>query len=131
MPGMRWYGASKWLTPTKAMILLGLRGKREDQFWFSFFHEAGHILNDSRKDVYINDGTRDDRREKDADTFATSLLVPPQFHPRLQCLKTKTELIAFAKETGISPGIVAGQFQHLTHKWNWFNGLKRKFTWTS
>ena len=50
MPKAPWYGASKWLTPYKAMILLNLRGKREDQFWFSFFHEAGHILHDGKKE---------------------------------------------------------------------------------
>lgn len=32
------HGATKWLTTTKAMILLNLRGKAEEQFWFSFFH---------------------------------------------------------------------------------------------
>ena len=30
------------------MILLNLRGKMEDRFWFSFFHEAGHVLYDSK-----------------------------------------------------------------------------------
>jgi plasmid maintenance system antidote protein VapI len=39
-----WNGASKWLSPDKAMIVLSLRGKGEDLFWSSFFHEAYHIL---------------------------------------------------------------------------------------
>jgi HTH-type transcriptional regulator/antitoxin HigA len=42
-------GAAKWLTARKAMIGLNLRGKSNDRFWFSFFHEAGHLLVDSKK----------------------------------------------------------------------------------
>jgi Plasmid maintenance system antidote protein len=37
MKKVPWNGATKWLTPNKAMILLSLRGKGEDKFWFSFF----------------------------------------------------------------------------------------------
>jgi len=37
-------GATQRLTPTKALIQLSLRYKTGDQLWFTFFHEAGHIL---------------------------------------------------------------------------------------
>jgi hypothetical protein len=45
-------GAAKWLSPRKAMIGLTLRGGRDDRFWFSFFHEARHLLHDSKKETY-------------------------------------------------------------------------------
>ena len=32
-----WNGATKWLSPNKAMIILSLRGKREDKFCFTLF----------------------------------------------------------------------------------------------
>lgn len=37
------------------MLLLSLRYRPDDQFWFSFYHEAGHILYDdcNRKLVTI------------------------------------------------------------------------------
>ena len=38
-------------------------------------------------------------------------------------LKPRQEAIS---EEGIE-GIVVGRFQRLTQKWNYFNGLKRKF----
>ena len=44
MKKVPWHGATQWLSASKAMILLNLRGKFEDQFWFSFFHEAGHVF---------------------------------------------------------------------------------------
>ncbi|MBL0713220.1 MAG: ImmA/IrrE family metallo-endopeptidase [Desulfosarcina sp.] len=58
------------------MIIWNLRGKSEDPFWFSFFHEAGHVLNDSKKDMVINDGKSNDSRELKADDFSAELLIP-------------------------------------------------------
>jgi len=69
MKKVPWSGATKWLTPNKAMILLNLRGKGEDLFWFAFFHEAGHVLYDSKKDLYINDKNKDDPKEIAAGDF--------------------------------------------------------------
>ncbi len=76
MKKVPWNGATKWLTPTKAMILLCLRGKGEDKFWFSFFHEAGHVLHDSKKDLLINDGSHDDPREERAKSVCRGAVDP-------------------------------------------------------
>jgi HTH-type transcriptional regulator/antitoxin HigA len=58
------------------MILLNLRGKMEDHFWFSFFHEAGHVIFDSKKNLYINDGTTDDPTARKANEFAAKYPNP-------------------------------------------------------
>src|SRR5439155_13162062 len=44
LPATRAYGATRWLTPSKAMLQLSLRGKTDDFLWFTFFHECAHIL---------------------------------------------------------------------------------------
>jgi addiction module HigA family antidote len=124
-----WHGATKWLSASKAMILLNLRGKTEDQFWFSFFHEAGHVLHDSKKDLYINDGNSDDPREHKANEFAAEILIPMDRNPEIASLRAKAAVIRLAAELKISTGIVVGRFQSLTEKWNYFNGLKRRFEW--
>ena len=36
-------GATRWINDSPLIQLTG-RSKRNDKFWFSFFHEAGHIL---------------------------------------------------------------------------------------
>jgi HTH-type transcriptional regulator/antitoxin HigA len=56
LPKCRVNGATKWLSPTKAMIALSLRHRRHDTAWFTFFHELGHLLRHNRKELYI-DGT--------------------------------------------------------------------------
>jgi len=131
MKKVPWHGATKWLSASKAMILLNLRGKMEDQFWFSFFHEAGHVLYDSKKDLYINDGSIDDSRERKANEFAADILIPRNRDSEIASLRAEADVIRLADELKISPGIVAGRFQHLTQKWSYFNGLKRKFQWTA
>lgn len=129
MKKVPWNGATRWLTPRKAMILLSLRGKGEDKFWFSFFHEAGHVLNDGKKDLLINDGKQSDPREKRADDFASEILIPSRYNPLISKIRSKTEILRLADKLGIAPGIVAGRYQYLTGKWDYFKGLIRKLKW--
>ena len=131
MKKVPWNGATKWLTPRKAMILLSLRGKGEDKFWFSFFHEAGHVINDKKKDLLINDESHDDPREKRADLFASEILIPSRYNSAIRLFRSKAEIINMANELNISSGIVAGRYQFLTGKWHLFKGLIRKLDWAS
>ena len=130
MQKVPWSGATKWLHANKAMILINLRGKREDKFWFSFFHEAGHVLNDNKKRLYINDES-DDPIEVRANNYAVSVLFPGNSRAKIPILKTKSKIRMFAKELGLSPGIIAGQYQFLTKKWSWHHDLIRKFVWNN
>ena len=79
-------GATKWLSPDKAMIALNLRSKTNDTFWFTFFHEAAHILHDGKRQ-FIIDGTNraDNDSEKRADDFARKHLVPEEQNQYLPC----------------------------------------------
>jgi len=58
------------------------------------------------------------------------ILIPRDRDPEIASWRVKADVIRLADELKISPGIVAGCFQRLTKKWNYFNGLKRKFQWT-
>lgn len=129
MKKVPWNGATRWLTPNKAMILLSLRGRGEDKFWFSFFHEAGHVLNDGKKDLLINDESQDDPREVRADNFASEILIPSRYDSIIPHFVSKTEVVNLADELSISPGIVAGRYQFLTKKWHVFRGLIHKLQW--
>lgn len=129
MEKVPWNGATKWVSSRKAMILLSLRGKGEDKFWFSFFHEAGHVLHDSKKDILINDGSHDDPKEERANRFAANFLIPEKYDQTIRRIRAKAEVLQLAAELGIAPGIVAGRYQFLTGKWHLFKGLIRKLDW--
>lgn len=123
-------GAAKWLTAHKAMICLNLRGKRNDRFWFTFFHEAGHILNDSKKETYIDVDYADDPRELNANRFAATLLIPESHDEELQGLFSYRSVEAFADRIGIAPGIVVGRLQREEIiGYDQFNGLKQRLEW--
>ena len=124
-----WNGATKWLAPDKAMILLNLRGKGEDIYWFSFFHEANHVLVGKKQRLYVAETDSADEEELKADRFAAETLIPAEFNQRIAAIKSTTELQTLAKELGICPGIVAGRFRFLTKKWTFFKELTRTFQW--
>ncbi len=122
IPGCRANGAARWLTPTKALLQLSDRHKREDSFWFSLFHEGGHILLHSKRDMFINDGQRnEDALEEEADRFSADFLIPPSHAQRLPSLVTDADVQAFADELGIAPGIVVGRL-HNDQRWDWKRG---------
>ncbi len=65
-------GCTRWLGG-KAVIQLSLRYKSNDQLWFTFFHEAGHILKHGRKEVFLEgNGMGGTRRRRRMPSPATS-----------------------------------------------------------
>ncbi|MDD2507220.1 MAG: HigA family addiction module antitoxin [Candidatus Cloacimonetes bacterium] len=127
--GAHFNGVSKWLSSTKALIILSARGKAEDIFWFSLFHEAAHILHHSKKRLYISCNKSTNNDEEEAEQFAADYLIPASFNERILQSKSDQDLCALAKELGLSPGIVAGRYHHLTSKWNRFQHLIKKVDW--
>ncbi|MFH0823814.1 MAG: HigA family addiction module antitoxin [Pseudomonadota bacterium] len=123
-------GACRWLTPEKAVIQLSLRYKTNDHFWFSFFHEGGHILHDSKKGVYIDecDGAGVEE-ETAADAFASRILIPQKEYDGFVAGNSfnRRAIELFADKVGVAPGIVVGRLQHdKLIAFNLFNDLKVK-----
>jgi len=83
LPKIRACGATWWLNPGKAVIQLSLRYKSDDQLWFSFFHEAGHIILHGKKDVFIEGDNQGSDKEDEADRFASDILIPPKKYRRV------------------------------------------------
>ena len=65
-------GATRWLKNTP-LIQLSERYKRNDIFWFTFFHEVGHILLHGKKYISLENieyEAKNAKKEKEADDFA-------------------------------------------------------------
>jgi HTH-type transcriptional regulator/antitoxin HigA len=129
--GVPVYGATRWLTPEKAMIQLSLRGKYEDMLWFTFFHEAGHILLHGKKEIFIESEDKQDEKEQAADRYAANFLIPQPAWKKFiksEKYKNKTAVELFAKDLNLAPAVVVGRLQHeelipFSH----LNGLRRRF----
>ena len=139
--GCRASGATRFVSPQKAILQLSFRYLTDDHFWFTFFHEAGHLLlHDERKLfpgaldrklTWILEGLGPDssKEEQQANDFAARCLIPDKTG-LLELPTTQTEVLRFAHRQGIAPGIVVGQLQHLGRlDFEQLNGLKRRFTW--
>jgi HTH-type transcriptional regulator / antitoxin HigA len=117
LSGTRVSGAARWLTPDRALIQMSLRHKRDDQFWYSLFHELGHLVTGSRRTTYVDvepeldDGPDD---ETSADTFAANSLIPRAEYERFIQEKRfdKNSIEEFASEIGLASGVVVGRLQH-------------------
>lgn len=123
-------GATRWLTPNKAMLVLSLRHKTDDHLWFTFFHEAAHLLLHEKKLVFVDgvDGL-DDAQEAEADKFARDTLISEADARSLAMLRTAQQVKRRAKEMGIAPGILVGRMQHDgAHPWqSALNALKIRY----
>lgn len=110
--GARINGAARWLAPDKALVQLSLRYHWNDIFWFTFFHEVGHLLIHSKKDAFINDKSRHSGVEQEADGFAAQILIPRRFEAELSEIVSLQQASQFAERIGVAPGIVVGRLQH-------------------
>jgi len=112
-------GATRWLNPDKAMLALSLRHKTDDHFWFSFFHEAGHLLRDSKKVVYLDSGDEGVScvDEEPANRFACDFLIPPDAYRRFVARHrfSESSVCRLSDEIGIAAGIIVGRLQHDGH----------------
>lgn len=126
--GSRANGAVRWLTPSKAVLQLSVRYKWEDIFWFSFFHEAGHILLHGKREAFVETGRRGTSDEElEADDFAQRWLIPPDDAERLRDLRTDQDIRQFAAELRVPPGVVVGRLQHDgLFPYNRGHGLRRQ-----
>jgi HTH-type transcriptional regulator/antitoxin HigA len=114
----------------RPLIQLSGRHLSDDHFWFTFFHEAGHVaLHDLDVPIVdVLDEDVDERDEEEANDFASEWLIGGSL-ARAEAT-TRRDIIRVAHECGVSPGIVVGQLQHagrIGH--NQHNGLKRRFSW--
>lgn len=126
-------GATRWINKDKAIIQLSLRYKTDDHLWFTFFHEAGHILLHGKKELFLegNDGM-DLEKEHEANVFSENELIPQKAFSLFIADRnfSKTSISSFAKTVGIAPGIVVGQLQHRNLlDVRFCNDLKQRFKW--
>lgn len=114
LPGLGISGVMRWFQK-RPMIQQSLLFKTNDTFWFTFFHESKHVLQQRKKSIFLEGekvDTADAAREAEANRFAGELLIPSEAlesfveqTPRF----TSTAVCRFAESIDIHPGIVSGR----------------------
>ena len=137
LPKLGANGAARWLNDSKALIQMNIRGKWADVFWFSFFHEAGHLLRHRHQRRIVVDGLDVDpdaaAMEAEADEFARDFLIDPEQWRDFSGLGYfgAGDVNEFAHEVGVAPFIVLGRLQKEgLVPYNRFAGMKRRYKWS-
>ena len=105
-----------------------VRGKDADKFWFSLFHELGHVI----LGHVFNDRTTTVEEEEAANCYARDILIPMHnfnaFVKKYHQNYSEQVIKQFSKEIGIDPGIVVGRLQKQNEiAFSWHNCLKKKY----
>ena len=109
-------GATRWMNDTPLIQLTG-RFKRNDSFWFTFFHEAGHILLHGKKDIFLENisySEYDKHKEKEADDFAIkwTLTEEEEYEIINEMPLDVNDIKKFSKKFNTHPAIIIGRLQH-------------------
>jgi HTH-type transcriptional regulator/antitoxin HigA len=130
-------GATFWMGPQKAVVMMSLRYNWADIFWFSLFHEIGHVLMHGRNTVVLEGIESDDPKlqtqEDEANEFTADFLIPPEAY-RLFLADDQfyeDNIRLFADQIDIDPGIVVGRLQNdKLLKREWHNNLRYRYTFS-
>ncbi|MBT3210195.1 MAG: ImmA/IrrE family metallo-endopeptidase, partial [Bacteroidetes bacterium] len=109
-------GSTRWIKDAP-IIQLTARYKQNDRFWFTFFHEAGHILLHGKKYISlenINFSEADPEKEQEANDFAEACtLTKEQENEVFNALPiNESDIIIFAEKFKTHPAIIIGRLQH-------------------
>lgn len=126
VPGLGIHGATRWLRGTP-VIQLSLLRKSDDEWWFTLFHEIGHVLMHGESQLYLNG--EDTAYEEEADQFAADELVPADYVERLPRSRNIGAIENLAAELEVAPSIVLGRAQRITCDFAWGHRLKRTVEW--
>lgn len=131
LPKTMLHGSTSW-KKSNPVIQLSNQYMRNDIFWFTFFHEAGHILLHGKKDVFVegfNIEYTDEgkRKEEEANELAVKYTFPIKEESRfLKLLESAEDDIQltfdFAREINTHPALIVGRlakkgFLHESEGW--------------
>lgn len=119
LPKVPLSGSTRWINNTP-LIQLTARYKRNDSFWFTFFHELGHIILHGKKYISLENvdfAAADPDKEEEAHQFAIKhTFTNEQEEEILQKeIITEKDIILFAKKFDTHPAMIIGRLQHDKH----------------
>lgn len=136
LPSSKIDGVCFWLDEKSPVIAMSLRYDRIDNFWFVLRHEMEHVIQKHAQQKVIidtelegkNAGDSSDIAEEEqlANRAALEFCVPQKkigsFIARKHPFFREADILGFANTLHIHPGIIAGQLQHRTGRYDRFRG---------
>lgn len=109
-------GSTRWINDVPCIQMTG-RHKRNDVFWFTFFHELGHILLHGKKDIFLEDieyADKQKEKEEEADVFSSRILLSQAEENEITRNGNFSDaaIRKYAEKFNVHPGIIVGRLQH-------------------
>ena len=134
LPATKIDGVCFWLNEVSPVIGMTMRHDRIDNFWFVLRHELEHVLRQHGRRAAILDTELEGERagvgmsvseeERQANEAASNFCVPSKKMDRFVALKSpffaERDILGFSRTIGVHPGLVAGQLQHRTGRYDRF-----------
>jgi HTH-type transcriptional regulator/antitoxin HigA len=116
LPKVPLSGSTRWLSNTP-LIQLTARYKRNDNFWFTFFHELGHVILHGKKYISLENvdfAASDPDKEEEAHQFAVAYTFTHEQKNELLKTRAVTEqvIINYAEKFNTHPAMIIGRLQH-------------------
>lgn len=140
LPSAKIDGVCLWLNDAAPVIGMSTRYDRIDNFWFVLRHEIEHVLRLHGRTTIMLDvelegaraGTGSDIAEEErvaneaAADFCVSQKAIANFIARKEPFFAERDIIGFSRAQGVHPGLVAGQLQHKTGRYDRFRAHQVK-----
>ncbi|MCM1577487.1 MAG: hypothetical protein NC078_01645 [Ruminococcus sp.] len=113
-------GFIKQTSKGKVILCLTIRGKSADKFWFSLFHEVGHLLNGDLNARFVDFDSLSGEKEVNADIFARDTLIAPELYRKFIAsgtYRSLDEIKRFSQRAKVPHWIVIGRL----HKDEWLD----------
>ena len=127
-------GFIKKIAENQVLLCITIRGKRADVFWFTLFHELGHIINGDYENKFVDFEKADNHKELKADEFACNLLINYEDYKNFvkNCDYTNwVNITSFAREQKVIPSIVIGRLQKDGFlDWSEYSDKIAQFEWS-
>ena len=129
-------GATSWVSEKRVLMQMSFREKWADSFWFSFFHQAGHILFHKAHRRFVIDFARTyastEIFESEADAFAWEFLIPgKRWESFCQDGRfAQEDIYEFAQAIDVSPFMVIGRLHREKQiLWKTHRAFKPRYVW--
>ena len=108
-------GATRWINNHPIIQLTG-RYNQNDRFWFTFFHEVGHVLLHGKKEIFLEDieySDYDKQKEQEADDFAVKWTFSEEEEAEVLANDViyEEDVKVFAERFVTHPAIIIGRLQ--------------------
>lgn len=116
LPKVPLSGSTRWLNNTP-LIQLTARYKKNDSFWFTFFHELGHIILHGKKYISLENvdfAAADPEKEEEAHQFAIghTFTKDQEIEVLQKSPVSELDIVKFAEKFNTHPAMIIGRLQH-------------------